>query len=57
MLDLDSSKDLMSGTSGGINGDRGQRIMNTSVSLVVLSSSLISVLPELLITSVEVSRS
>ena len=57
MLDSDSSDDLMSGASGGTNGDRGRRIMNTSLALVVLSSSLVSVLPELLITSVEASWS
>ena len=50
MLDSDSSDDLMSGASGGTNGDRGRRTMNTSHAWITL---LVSTLSELLITSVD----
>ena len=44
MLDSDSSDDLMSGTSGGINGDRGWQTMSTSHAWTILLLVLVSIL-------------
>ena len=57
MLDSDSSDDLTSGASGGINGDRGRRTMSISRARTVLLLVLVSILSQLLITLVEASRS
>ena len=57
MLDSDSSDDLMSGASGGINGDQGRRTMSTSRARTILLLVLVSILSQLLITLVEASRS
>ena len=57
MLDSDSSDDLTSGASGGINGDRGWRTMSTSRARIILLLVLVFTLLQLLITLVEASRS
>jgi hypothetical protein len=57
ILDSDSSDDLMSGASGGTNGDQGRWTTNTSRVWSILLSMLVSILSELLRTSVEASAS
>jgi hypothetical protein len=56
-LDSDSSNDLMSGASGGTNGDQERWTMNTSRVWSVLLLMPVPILSELLTTSVEASVS
>jgi hypothetical protein len=54
ILDSDSCNDLMLSVSGGTNGDRGWWTMNTSCVWSILLLMPVSILSELLRTSVEV---